>query len=580
MIWGEGGRGWSIDGLEPFGYNVWVQGQCLDDNEIPELLGNRVSAPRRLVIEDHLDACPDCRRMVANVARAAPIQEVSASGIEETDPGLDPRRLPPPGQMIAGRFRIIQELGRGGMGAVLEAEDHLLGGRVALKLLSPALVGGRSGMELLLREARITRPLNHPNICRVFDVGFAGTAPFITMELLEGETLAARIARGDLGADESGSIIRDILAGLGAAHARGVVHRDLKPGNVMLLSNGRACVMDFGLARDLGSESSHGMAVVGTPAYWSPEQARGEPATPSSDLYALGLLMARMFVPSGRRLVDPRAALAQVPRRLRPLASACLQADPDRRVASAEEALLLIDSGRGTAKFALTVTFAVASVAVGVCAVWMTSAPAPRSPQAVTPPSEARPAILQTPEHVDTEPPPPVTGSPQVVRPVPPPSGPVRPRLVASSQPKVPREQHDRPALASALRVRVDAVIGGFAEKHLISEDVPLLWDEALALKKSLANGDRDDLHNRVAALEERARAVAIDRSFLSNKLKRITAAAAAASQTRSATEDEQLKSAFARVHTAYFAGDYVQANRHLTDIRRLLGHQESEGGR
>src|SRR6185436_14188410 len=154
-----------------------------------------------------------------------------------------------PGEMLGGRYRIVELLGQGGMGEVYRAEDLLLGQRVALKFLPEALAGDPERMERLLAEVRLARQVSHPNVCRVYDVGEADGHTFFSMELIEGDDLATLLRQvGRFPAEKGLDIARQLCAGLAAAHDRGVVHRDLKPGNILVDRNGRVHLADFGLA--------------------------------------------------------------------------------------------------------------------------------------------------------------------------------------------------------------------------------------------------------------------------------------------------------------------------------------------
>ena len=208
------------------------------------------------------------------------------------------------------RYRVIGELGSGGMGVVYRAEDTHLGRTVALKFLPPELVGDRGALERFRREARVASSLNHPNICIVHDVGEDQGRQFIVMECLEGATLRQVLARERLPFRRVLDIVIEVADALAAAHARGIVHRDVKPGNIFVTDRGHAKVMDFGLAKhvplarpphqttaaDASTPSAPADVTVpglalGTAAYMSPEQARGEPIDARSDVFSLGVVM-------------------------------------------------------------------------------------------------------------------------------------------------------------------------------------------------------------------------------------------------------------------------------------------------
>ncbi len=271
-----------------------------------------------------------------------------------------------PGQLLAARYRIVRPLGRGAVGEVYEAEDLELGGRVAVKILRPEIAGSAHILQRFKREIQLARKVTHPNVCRVFDLVYhtppegAGLA-FLTMELLEGETLAERLARkGPLPPAEVLAIVRQIAAALAAAHAAGVVHRDLKCGNVFLVEatgGRRAVVTDFGLAvSPLGGAAASLTAtgeLVGSPAYMAPEQVRGEEPTPATDVYALGVVLFEMvtgelpfagksaFYTALKRLQEPPPSPRGLVPDLDPAWDAailrCLAREPGDRFASAEE---------------------------------------------------------------------------------------------------------------------------------------------------------------------------------------------------------------------------------------------------
>jgi Protein kinase domain len=205
----------------------------------------------------------------------------------------------PPGTLLADRYRIVSLVGRGGMGEVYRATDLKLKQPVALKFLPPAASGDPRLLARFHGEVRVARQISHPNVCRVYDIGDVNGLPYISMEYIDGEDLASLLRRiGRLPNDKAIEIARRLCAGLAAAHDRGVVHRDLKPGNVMLDSRGQVFITDFGLAAT-ARELAHTQVRIGTPAYMAPEQLEGREVTVRSDVYALGLVLYEMF--TGRR---------------------------------------------------------------------------------------------------------------------------------------------------------------------------------------------------------------------------------------------------------------------------------------
>ncbi|CAN5465148.1 hypothetical protein BH20CHL7_BH20CHL7_13680 [soil metagenome] len=195
--------------------------------------------------------------------------------------------------MVAGRYRLGAVLGRGGMATVHRATDIRLGREVAVKLLRPEVTTDRDLAQRFRREALAATVLRHPNIVPCLDTGTDGDQPFLVMELVDGEDLAARLRRGGrLAPAEAARIGLEVARALGVAHVRGIVHRDIKPGNILLTADGRARVTDFGIARlAMDAEAALPGTTLGSVHYFSPEQARGTTTTPASDVYGLGLVM-------------------------------------------------------------------------------------------------------------------------------------------------------------------------------------------------------------------------------------------------------------------------------------------------
>ena len=210
------------------------------------------------------------------------------------------RGVPPGGDEAGefGRYRIASELGRGGMGVVYRASDTLLRREVALKVLHRVLEPASLGAASLLGEARAAAAIGHPNAVAVYDVGDLDGVPYIAMELVEGRSLRICAGDGSISADTRVRWLIDVARALSAAHARGVIHRDVKPENILVRDDGVVKVLDFGIARQLHSPSEQGGAwlppaggsLVGTPAYMAPEQIRGEPVDAAVDQFAWGVV--------------------------------------------------------------------------------------------------------------------------------------------------------------------------------------------------------------------------------------------------------------------------------------------------
>ena len=212
---------------------------------------------------------------------------------------------------LVGQYEVVALLGAGGMGEVYRARDRRLGREVAIKVLASAGMAEAGLLQRLQQEARTLAGLNHPNLLAIFDLGEQDGAPFLVMELLEGETLRARLGPGALPLRRALAIARQVAQGLAAAHEQGIIHRDLKPENIFLLNDGRAKILDFGLAKAVRAPTADAEAatmpgeatlpgmVLGTVGYMAPEQVRGEPATPRTDIFALGAVLYEML--AGKR---------------------------------------------------------------------------------------------------------------------------------------------------------------------------------------------------------------------------------------------------------------------------------------
>ena len=215
-----------------------------------------------------------------------------------------------PGRLIAGRYRIIALLGKGGMGEVYRADDLTLGQAVALKFLPDEAASDEGMLERFRNEVRVARRVSHPNVCRVYDVGDVDGQTFFTMEYVDGEDLGSLLRRiGRLPQDKAIEIARQLCAGLAAAHAKGVLHRDLKPANIMLDGRGQVVITDFGLA-GLADTIRGNEIRSGTPAYMSPEQLAGKEVSSRSDIYALGLVLYEVFT-GKRAFAEKTAGVAQ-----------------------------------------------------------------------------------------------------------------------------------------------------------------------------------------------------------------------------------------------------------------------------
>jgi len=294
-------------------------------------------------MEAHLDTCSDCRALVAEVAlaatRASDPQLVSTH-VDASVPAGAGTRIFLPGARIDG-FEVLRLAGLGGMGEVYLARDTALGRKVALKVVRDGGLPSGEARARFLEEARVTARFSHPHIVTVYAVGEVEDRPYLALEYLEGDDLRARLRERRPSTRAALRIARAIAEALAEAHAHGVLHRDLKPENVVIPRDGRLRVVDFGLARavdpdpdpaldpDPGPELAPARGPEGTPAYMAPEQWRGEPGTPATDVWALGVLLHEMI--AGRRPFQAMESSALA------LADAVLASDPVPPLAATDE---------------------------------------------------------------------------------------------------------------------------------------------------------------------------------------------------------------------------------------------------
>ncbi len=273
-----------------------------------------------------------------------------------------------PGALLGGRYEILKSLGEGGMGSVYQARDLEVNRAVAIKIIRPELANDPMIVQRFKQELVLARQVTHRNVVRIYDLGVASGLRFISMEYIDGRELSDVIRdRGKCQPKEAAEIMLQVCQGLEAAHTQGVIHRDLKPQNIMLDAQGRAAVMDFGIAHaamgiedEAGGATSGGSddlthvgALIGTPRYMSPEQAHGERVDARSDIYTVGLIFYELLAGKlpfsassvkellrnrGKDTVPPLTAVdASIPKRLNELVLKCLQSDPGSRYQTVTE---------------------------------------------------------------------------------------------------------------------------------------------------------------------------------------------------------------------------------------------------
>src|SRR5215469_9032464 len=287
---------------------------------------------------------------------------------------LTPQGTLEPGTVLGQRYEILAMLGQGGMGAVYKARDRELDRLVALKVIRPELTTNPEILKRFKQELILARQVTHRNVIRIFDLGQADGLKFITMEFLEGQDLRAELTkRGKFSPEDATRIILQISRALEVAHGEGVVHRDLKPQNIMLDANGRAYVMDFGIARSayLPGMTQTG-ALIGTPEYMSPEQAKGEQLDERSDLFSLGVIFYELLAGNSpyysetplatlwRRMQEKAKPLVEVdptiPKEISDIVAKLLEIEPANRFANAGELALRLESWLGISNPTLTAT--------------------------------------------------------------------------------------------------------------------------------------------------------------------------------------------------------------------------------
>ena len=310
--------------------------------------------------------CPACGKVLLVSAPTAVSPAHPAALADDQRSRVNPERSPStegrfiPGTLLAGRYRLVALLGRGGMGEVYRADDTRLGQTVALKFLPDAVARDAAALERFYAEVRIGRQVSHPNVVRLYDLIEVEGHHCLAMEYVDGEDLSSLLSRiGRLPADKAVDIARDLCAGLAAAHDKGVIHRDLKPANIMIDGKGRARIADFGIAAL--ADDIDGQDFAGTAAYTAPELLTGQPASVRSDLYALGLVLYETF--TGKRLFEARS-LAElkamqersgppslssnardIPVAMERVVLRCLEKDPDARPASAHAVMAALPGG-------------------------------------------------------------------------------------------------------------------------------------------------------------------------------------------------------------------------------------------
>ncbi|UCE40384.1 MAG: protein kinase [Candidatus Aminicenantes bacterium] len=304
------------------------------------------------------NTCPNCKTNNPDTLKfcgECGTQLPSIEDIEVTETIEAPKEELTRGATFAGRYEIIEELGKGGMGRVYRVDDTKLKQEVALKLIKPEIAQDKKTIERFRNELKLARNIRHKNVCGMYDLGEAKGAHFITMEYVRGEDLRSSIRRfGQLPIGKSIAIAKQICEGLAEAHKQGVVHRDLKSNNIMIDKEGNVRIMDFGIARSLEAKGITGAGVmIGTPEYMSPEQVEGKEVDQRSDIYSLGVILYEMVtgkVPfegdtpftvgmkhKGEMPQNPKELNSQISDELKSVILRCLEKEKESRYQSAGE---------------------------------------------------------------------------------------------------------------------------------------------------------------------------------------------------------------------------------------------------
>ncbi len=304
--------------------------------------------------------CPKCRIDNPDTSRfcaecGTELPKTKDIHIYATETLQIPKEELTPGSTFAGRFQVIEELGKGGMGRVYKVFDKEINAKVALKLLKPEIAPDKNSIERFRNELKVARDISHKNICRMYDLGRDAGLYYFTMEYVPGEDLRNMIRMShQLGVGTAIIIAEQICDGLAEAHRHGTVHRDLKPSNIMIDRDGNVRIMDFGIARSIETKGMTGAGtIIGTPEYMSPEQVEGKDVDLRSDIYSLGIILYEMLtgrVPfegdtpfavgmkhKGEIPGDPREINPQIPEGLSRLVLKCLEKVREERYQSADE---------------------------------------------------------------------------------------------------------------------------------------------------------------------------------------------------------------------------------------------------
>lgn len=497
---------------------------CLSEEDVLAFAGGALSPERRELAHRHLDVCELCQELLNEAVRALATAGCASPGASVE---LAWSTTFQPGALVARRYLIRRFIARGGMGEVYEAFDQELQEQVALKTVTSTACDNPSAARRLKAEVQLARRVSHPNVCRIYDFGSDLTpngAPvsFLTMQFVDGETLGARIRRsGALPVEEARALGRSLLRGLAAAHDAGVLHRDFKSDNVILLTEAaqsKPLILDFGLARAFDQTREHssasGRGLVGTLAYIAPEQLEGKPYTTASDIYSFGLVWFEMltgelpFLPRSspavttldrltRPVPPPSSRNPAVPGDLDAVVLACLRRSSSERLQTAGEVLARLDAlEQGTSEPQarrkwLSVVF-VAALAPSASYVLLAQGDAPHGTLGVAASATAGALIERAPEVAAVSPPrPAAAGAPaRAMMPAPSlvPSVSLEPRTAVAATPGSEPRRIDRRNPFTMPKVRAPAASS--APSPAAAHAPAVGWENPFAGRAAKASGE------------------------------------------------------------------------------------------
>jgi serine/threonine protein kinase len=570
---------------------------CPDETSLLEYLDQALEESVQQELELHIDSCSICRKVIADIHRSSLITFSTPETLQNsattsprflqtiTDPAshneLQDRLVP--GLVIAERFRLVRQLGFGAMGVVFLATDLQLNQDVAVKILKYEVEKEPKLMDLVRSEILLSRRISHPNVCRVYDLGVFDSIHFITMEFIQGKQLNVFMDENKLSDDARFKILVQICDALEAAHSVGVIHRDLKPSNIIVDDDLRVTVLDLGLARDLEHDPSRSGLLVGSPAYWSPEQAGGRRATERSDLFAVGKVGCELF--GIRNLYfGEKNRLKGIPKSYRQVFERCLKMNPKNRYSSARRVREALKSAHRSHTQKVSVWKKLAVAVLVICCLtfglWYKLS--------------ADEQVVQETANVQKQ-----TNLPKItldkddnLKPKETPSSPVkkfkieklpskkvknrRRKTIQKNEKTRVSNNHSKAIDNSLILGRLTAFQEQLAKieksrqaKGFLLLDIPDYLLTIKRIRRALAKKNPTEVDNLLPELNRLLDRTKIDEVFISTKLNRMNKKYKAASLDSKA--NKQINRVFKKVHDSFFAGDYDSANTGLNEIWHMI---------